>query len=244
MFCSRCGANLPDGMKFCGQCGSPVSGGENITMTVATAAPRTAFVPAQCTNCNGKLEVNPEQDAAICPYCGSAFIVEKAVHNYNISVSNNVNIGSATINIQGHNSENLLARAKAFEAEKKYDSAKQYYNQVLDCDIKNQEAIAGVKRVEHLMKNYVFYQVEQPRLFSSNEIIKAKADRLELCNQNGGVKKNYFYINMKNLAIDGLVLWFNYAGELQRTKIFTSPYSQDIINLVLNAQAGKPPKFG
>ena len=40
------------------------------------------LVKAQCTNCKGTLEIDENKDAAICPYCGTAFIVEKAVQQY------------------------------------------------------------------------------------------------------------------------------------------------------------------
>ncbi len=48
-----------------------------------------ALTPAICPNCKGILEVNPEQDAANCKYCGTPFIIEKAIHQYNI---NNITI--------------------------------------------------------------------------------------------------------------------------------------------------------
>ena len=41
------------------------------------------LMPAKCTNCGGNLEVESARDAAICPHCGSAFITEKAINNYN-----------------------------------------------------------------------------------------------------------------------------------------------------------------
>ena len=40
------------------------------------------FVPATCTKCGAALDVDPSQDAAVCPYCDTAFIVEKAINNY------------------------------------------------------------------------------------------------------------------------------------------------------------------
>lgn len=43
------------------------------------------LVNAKCPNCGGTLQVDSGKDAAICPYCGSAFIVEKAINNYNVS---------------------------------------------------------------------------------------------------------------------------------------------------------------
>ena len=35
------------------------------------------IIPAKCTNCGASLEIDSAKDAAVCPYCGSAFIVEK-----------------------------------------------------------------------------------------------------------------------------------------------------------------------
>lgn len=50
------------------------------------------LVNAKCTNCGASLKVDSNKDAAICEHCGSAYIVEKAVNNYNIEhVSLNVN---------------------------------------------------------------------------------------------------------------------------------------------------------
>lgn len=57
-----------------------------------------SLVPAKCTNCGGNLQTDNTKDAAICPYCGSAFIVEKAITNYNIDSVHNL-----TNNIYAHN---------------------------------------------------------------------------------------------------------------------------------------------
>ena len=45
---------------------------------------RMRFVPAICSHCGGSLDVDPSQEAAVCPYCGTAFIVEKAINHYNM----------------------------------------------------------------------------------------------------------------------------------------------------------------
>lgn len=50
-----------------------------------------SLVNAKCTNCGGALRVDDGKEAAVCPFCGSAFIVEKAVQNFNIV--NNINAG-------------------------------------------------------------------------------------------------------------------------------------------------------
>lgn len=41
------------------------------------------FVEAKCTNCGHTLKVDNSKDAAVCEFCGSAFIVEKAINNFN-----------------------------------------------------------------------------------------------------------------------------------------------------------------
>lgn len=40
-------------------------------------------VPAKCTSCGDTVQVDRDKEAAVCPSCGSAFIVEKAINNYN-----------------------------------------------------------------------------------------------------------------------------------------------------------------
>ena len=40
------------------------------------------LVPAKCTNCGAALELDPSKDAAVCPYCHTPFVVEKAINNY------------------------------------------------------------------------------------------------------------------------------------------------------------------
>lgn len=58
------------------------------------------LVQAKCTNCGANLEVDSTSDAANCEYCKAAFIVEKAINNYNIANAQitaqnvNVNIGA------------------------------------------------------------------------------------------------------------------------------------------------------
>lgn len=41
------------------------------------------LIQAKCTSCGANLEVNDTQDAAICPFCKTPFVVEKAINNYN-----------------------------------------------------------------------------------------------------------------------------------------------------------------
>ena len=69
------------------------------------------FVKAQCTNCGGQLEVDSNKEAAICPFCHTPYIVEKAITQYQIQ--NKYEIQHANITVFGENIETLLADAEA-----------------------------------------------------------------------------------------------------------------------------------
>jgi len=43
-----------------------------------------AIVPARCTQCGAGLNVDDNLDAAVCEYCHTPFIIEKAINQYNI----------------------------------------------------------------------------------------------------------------------------------------------------------------
>ena len=58
------------------------------------------LVPAICTQCGATLEVDPSQETAVCKFCNTTFIIEKAINNYNVKYANiehadNVNIDMA-----------------------------------------------------------------------------------------------------------------------------------------------------
>jgi len=51
---------------------------------------------ARCTNCSADLSVDPAKDAAICDFCGSAFVVKNAIQSHNIA---NAQISAGVVNI-------------------------------------------------------------------------------------------------------------------------------------------------
>lgn len=59
------------------------------------------LVNVKCTNCGANLKVDDKKDAAICESCGSAFIVEKAINNFNITNNSTIqaNVQADVINI-------------------------------------------------------------------------------------------------------------------------------------------------
>ena len=91
------------------------------------------LVNAKCTNCGATLKVDDRQDAAVCEYCGSAYIVEKAIQNYNYYVTNNINADNVFITGKGEaEKERLLKNAETNERFKDYQKATQIYSQVTE----------------------------------------------------------------------------------------------------------------
>lgn len=74
-----------------------------------------ALVEARCTNCGAKLEVDSAKEAAICPACNSAFIVEKAINNTTNNITNENHITNSNVTIV--NNETLSFDNGVFEGE-------------------------------------------------------------------------------------------------------------------------------
>ena len=62
---------------------------------------RTRLVPAVCTQCGASLEVDPSQEAAVCRYCNTPFIVEKAIQNYSIQNAKIEHVDTVNIDMKG-----------------------------------------------------------------------------------------------------------------------------------------------
>lgn len=92
------------------------------------------LVAAKCTQCGADLQVDNSQDAAVCQHCGTPFIVEKAINNYNTYVTQN--FAGAQVTIQGANIDSYIERAFMFLEEKKWENAYDYAEKSLDIDPK------------------------------------------------------------------------------------------------------------
>jgi predicted RNA-binding Zn-ribbon protein involved in translation (DUF1610 family) len=75
--------------------------------------------PAKCTNCGAVLPVDSARDAWVCGYCGTPFVVEKAIQQFNIT--NNISAG--VINVLGGETADVLYN-RALEWLKLNDEAK------------------------------------------------------------------------------------------------------------------------
>ena len=98
------------------------------------------LVAAKCTQCGANIEVDETKEAGICKYCGTAFITEKAINNYNTYITNNNNFVGANINVVGGDVDNLIELAKnALEINNEKDTLK-YCEKALEINVKSAEA--------------------------------------------------------------------------------------------------------
>ena len=68
------------------------------------------MIAAKCTQCGANITVDDTKEAGICEFCGTAFITEKVINNYNIT--NNFNIDNANITVTTTNIEGRLSAAE------------------------------------------------------------------------------------------------------------------------------------
>ena len=87
------------------------------------------LMPAICTQCKGALTVDPKEKSGVCPYCGTTFLNQDVINNYNITnVQNNVtNIGNLhadVVNVQDSKSaDNLYKKAVTYLNFKDFNAA-------------------------------------------------------------------------------------------------------------------------
>jgi len=91
------------------------------------------LVPAICTQCGAAIEVDNSQEAAVCKYCGTPFIVEKAIHQYTTNVTNHNNFAGANVQINMNSElEQLIAAAEGFEKLEELFQASKKYTEVTE----------------------------------------------------------------------------------------------------------------
>ncbi|WP_024346471.1 zinc ribbon domain-containing protein [Lacrimispora indolis] len=239
MFCMNCGTQFPDGAKFCMNCGTSLDRRNADRLDKGEEFSKAKLIPAKCTSCGAALEVDANQQTAICPFCNSAYIVEQAINNYNISVNGNLNVENATININGTDIDNLLLRAKEYESECEYEMALDYYNQVLDADIEKQDARDGIERINQAISDYVYFESPVNREFTSGKL-QLKKDKLLFTDKKGRVTE-YELRWVKKLVEFSKSFAITY-GEIPSQINFPCPgYHVQWIKVINNAKNGVYP---
>ena len=104
-----------------------------------------AFVAAKCTQCGANLQVDETKEAANCEHCGSAFIVEKAINNYNVA---NAQINAEVVNVQvGTTSQRLKDNAEKSLAAGEVYNAYLDFRKAIELDRTDSAAYWGIVKV-------------------------------------------------------------------------------------------------
>ncbi len=88
------------------------------------------LVAAQCTNCGAALQVDNTKDAAVCQYCGSAFIVEKAIHNYEINNTYQIENANIIVNDEKSFAKRMEAAEEYLYKLQEYDAAYKIFSEI------------------------------------------------------------------------------------------------------------------
>ncbi len=81
MFCTKCGASLPDDARFCSKCGNPVGGGAGTPAAPAAAPSAASSSPTlggagvqelKCPSCGAPIHPTFGETVISCDYCGGS----------------------------------------------------------------------------------------------------------------------------------------------------------------------------
>ncbi len=98
------------------------------------------LVQAKCTNCGANIQIDPNTEAGVCPYCHTAYITQKAIVNYNTTVINNNTIHADTVNIVGGDFNNLMKLGRESWEGQDFEGAYQSFTKALEIDPDSEEA--------------------------------------------------------------------------------------------------------
>ena len=94
------------------------------------------LVPAICTQCGSKLEVDPSREAAVCPYCKTPFITQKAINHYSTTNVTNIDrFHAEVVNMTDDSSrDNRVKAGETFISLNDYYSAAKIFGDLTkDC---------------------------------------------------------------------------------------------------------------
>lgn len=59
------------------------------------------LVPGICPKCGGHVNVDPNSEAAVCEYCGTPFVVQKAINQYTVENAKIEHVDKVTVDMKG-----------------------------------------------------------------------------------------------------------------------------------------------
>lgn len=137
------------------------------------------LVPALCTQCGSKLEIDSSQEAAVCPYCHTPFVTEKAINNYNTTnVTNIENLHADVVNVTDEFSiENRIKAGNTFLNLGEYGKAGNVFHELSqDCPYDYRGWIGLIKVQSKMFTNFDVHRNELDemiRLYEKAKIVSS-----------------------------------------------------------------------
>lgn len=175
------------------------------------------FVAAKCTQCGANIEVDDTKEAGICKFCGTAFVTEKAINNYNIN--NTYNIQNANLIIPSRNIENLKKLGNEDYQKGNYEEAYKYYSEILEIKedsecIFKREIIDQLRDLNNLAFTY-FPKILKPYYESINISELSYEEKLDAiqyaCTECYDVISKFYYKKRNQCIATGKIVNDSYA---------------------------------
>ncbi len=207
-----------------------------------------ALVPAKCTQCGGNIEVDNTHEAGICKFCGTPFVTEKAIYNYNTTIVNNNNFAGANITISNGDIENYRTLARRATSSSNGIDALQYYKKIVELNAKDWEAAYYVEIYSALINDITCINEISVREYATNWSKSANNSdtNKEICNSLSAYAKNLYSKGIESLFVNANVF---YNAIVKSTHLYETAYiiaKGDIENSILyletildNLQLGK-----
>jgi hypothetical protein len=181
------------------------------------------LTPAKCTQCGASLQVDPSKDAAICEFCGTPFIVEKAIAQY------------ATGNTP--TAQALLDKAMQFLSLGEQQNFERFARQALDVDplyIPARWALVEHASWYESLVNWTYNYFDGPPELSERrtmeKIGKRFAGLMQLCKLDPQNKEHYIQ-TMACKEVPALIQYYErernekYFARMQRKGSLTPDYA-------------------
>ena len=182
-----------------------------------------ALVPAKCTQCGGNIEVDDTHEAGICKFCGTPFVTEKAINNYNTTIINNNNFSGANINVLGGDIENYRTLARRATASSNGVDALQYYKKIVELNSDDWEAAYYVEIYSSLINDMTNVNETAVREYATKWSDTANNSNInnEICNSLSAYAKNLYSNGIQSLFVNANIF---YKAIVKSTHLYETAY--------------------
>lgn len=190
------------------------------------------LVSAKCTQCGANLDVNPEQETAICPFCHAKYVTEKAINNYNTTnVTNIANLHMDVMNLVGESELDIKIKSgETFLSLKQFENAKKLFGELVKEHPYSYKAWLGLAEsttLSYTLEDVSFNFIDDVKSFYDNAVTVFNETELT---EEFEVCKNYITVVQSKLNRKKAELEYNAKKDLDEYCAFKAEYDIKIKN--------------